>query len=95
MSANDKSTARSFMSSVSPKGQITLPAVIRTRLGIKPKDCVLIELDEDGILRVRPASGLERYYGAAGRLKQPMAWKQLERIAHEDHVLNAAREGLE
>lgn len=87
--------AQSFSSSVSPKGQITLPASVRKELGIKPKDRVLIELDEEGFVRVRPMSGLLRYAGAAGRLKKPLTWKQIREIAREDHVQKVAREGLD
>jgi len=56
---------------------------------------VWIELDSEDVLRIRPVSGLLRYYGAARRFKKPLSWKQIERIAHEDHAINAAREGLD
>ena len=41
-------------SSVSPKGQITLPVEFRRMLGLRPKDKVSIEIEE-GKLTVRPA----------------------------------------
>ena len=84
--------ARAFHSSVSPKGQITLPLEIRRELGIEPKDTVEITL-RDGTVQVRPAvSRIRKHYGAAGPLKEPLGWKDVERIAAEDAALNAASE---
>ena len=44
---------RRYSSSVSPKGQITLPIEIRRELDIDPKDRVDIEMD-NGAIRVIP-----------------------------------------
>lgn len=93
--ATAESPSRAFRSSISPKGQITLPASFRRQMGLRPKDRVLIELEDDGTISVRPASGLLRHYGIAGRLKTPMTWKEVKRIAHEDAALRAANEGLD
>ncbi len=38
-----------FVSSVSPKGQITIPMEIRKRLGIKSKDKVAFEVEGDTV----------------------------------------------
>jgi AbrB family looped-hinge helix DNA binding protein len=85
---------RTFYSSVSPKGQITLPAEIRKELGIEPKDQVTIAL-EDGTLRIRLVhSRLLRHYRKAGALKEPRSWKEIEEIAHDEHADHVAREGL-
>ncbi len=37
-----------FVSSVSPKGQITIPSEIRKRFGIKPKDELAFEVEGTG-----------------------------------------------
>jgi AbrB family looped-hinge helix DNA binding protein len=84
-----------FFSSISPKGQITLPAEIRRSLGLKAKDVVAIELN-DGAITVRPVgSRLLTHYQKAGSLREPLTWKEIEEIAHEEHTLRAAREGLD
>ncbi len=58
-------------SSVSPKGQVTIPQELRERLGIKPKDRVVFELEEDGI-KVRPAgSRLMRHFGSVAPISRP------------------------
>jgi AbrB family looped-hinge helix DNA binding protein len=83
-----------FFSSVSPKGQITLPGAIRKALGIKPKDQMAIVMD-DGMIIVQPLrSRLVRHYQKAGALKEPLSWKEIEAIAHEEHAQRVAREGL-
>lgn len=41
------------MSTVSPKGQITLPAQVRKKLGIRPNDRLAIETRGDTILITR------------------------------------------
>lgn len=43
------------ITTVTIKGQVTIPADIREYLGIKPKDRVQFEVAEDGSVRVMPA----------------------------------------
>lgn len=84
---------REFFSSVSPKGQITLPADVRRELGIKPGDRVSICL-EHGVVQVKRLKALRDYFQIAPALDPPLDWKEVERIAHEDAAEEAAREGL-
>ena len=86
-------TEKEFFSSVSPKGQITLPVEVRRELGIKPGDRVAICLD-DGVVQVRRLKSLRDYYQSVPGLDPPLDWKEVERIAHEDAAEEAAREGL-
>ncbi|MCL5961777.1 MAG: AbrB/MazE/SpoVT family DNA-binding domain-containing protein [Chloroflexi bacterium] len=89
--------ARRFYSRVSPKGQITLPAEVRERLDIKPRDRVAIEL-EDNVVRIMRGSGLERFWHfrlpGLGQPPPGLGWKEIEESAHEEHAEQAAREGL-
>ena len=81
-------------SSVSPKGQITLPIEIRKKLGIKPKDKVTFTI-EDGSVRVQPlGSQLTEGFASVPALKQPRSLDDMEEIAHEEIARNAASEGL-
>ncbi len=43
-----------MLSSVSPKGQITIPVAIRRLLGVKPKDTVAFAI-KDGQVTISPA----------------------------------------
>jgi AbrB family looped-hinge helix DNA binding protein len=82
------------LSSVSPKGQITLPAEIRKVLGLKPTDRVAVWL-EDGQVRIRPVGSLQHYFQRVPALDPGRSWKEIEAIAHDEHAQHVAREGLE
>jgi AbrB family looped-hinge helix DNA binding protein len=83
---------KEYTSSVSPKGQITLPLEIRRQLGVKPKDRVVVTLDGDEVRVRRLGSPVETTFQAVPPLKKSKSWKEVEQIAHEDHVLDIARE---
>ena len=69
---------------VSSKSQIVLPAAIRRRLGIRPGDRLIIEVDGDGIrLRKLPLSDLESLASLRGAL-----WR-----GADAEVANAREEG--
>jgi len=83
-----------MISSVSPKGQITIPAEIRERLGLKPKDKVAFTVSGDEV-RIRTASGgLKASFMAVPALKKPRSLKELTDIARKEHAAEAASEGL-
>ena len=58
------------MAKVSSKGQITLPAVARRKLGIKPHDRVVVEATEGAIV-VRKAPDIFALEGALGKALPP------------------------
>lgn len=80
-----------YLSSVSQKGQITLPVELRRQLGIKPKDKVTLKLEGDAV-RVRPATfTLRQAFGSVGPVTDTEGLKQAEREAREEHVEREAR----
>lgn len=83
-----------YISSMSPKGQITLPAEVRKRLKLKPKDQVAIEVEDDEI-RIKPlVTGLEASYMAVPALKTPMTWKELREAVADERAQEYARKRL-
>ena len=83
-----------YTSSVSPKGQITIPAPIREEFGIDTRDRVVIEVIE-GVITVQPVmTALRRLYRSVPALDPPLDWKEAERLAWEEAALNAAAEGI-
>jgi AbrB family looped-hinge helix DNA binding protein len=75
---------REYHSSVSPKGQITLPAEVRHRLGIKPKDTVTIQV-EGSEVRIMPAAfTLETAAESVPALAEPLTWEEIEARIKED-----------
>jgi AbrB family looped-hinge helix DNA binding protein len=59
------------------KGQVTIPAEIRAKLGLKPKDMVRFELAGDEV-KLKPApSRLLAGFGAATPTQKPEDWRQI------------------
>lgn len=82
-------------SSVSPKGQVTIPLEVRRRWGIKPKDRVAFRVD-DGTVTLTPArSPLDESFGAVPPLTQRVSVEEMTEIAAEEHAWEAAHEGLQ
>jgi len=77
---------KELLSTVTSKGQVTIPAEVRAYLGIKTNDKIAFIIDQEGIVRLRvpryPTIAALR--GAAGRLQQPVSCQEMQRIAHED-----------
>ncbi len=86
---------REMLSSVSPKGQITIPAEIRRLLGVKPRDKVAFRV-EDGRVQITRArrSSLEAIYRSVPALDRTLSEREMTEIATEEHARDVAREGL-
>src|SRR2546428_10788039 len=89
-------TMSRLVSSVSPKGQVTIPAEIRKLLGGKPKDRVAFTVENNHV-RIEPAprATLDSVYRFLPALGQRLTDKERTRIAAEQHALHVAREGLD
>ena len=71
-------------STVTVKGQVTIPIEVRKALGLKPRDRVTFVL-EDGMPRILPwKSKLEAGFGAVKPRKMPEDFKELRRMAMEE-----------
>ena len=82
-----------FTSSVSPKGQITIPIEIRNEF--EPKDSVSFNVVGD-VIQVTPLKRrLLKYHQRFKSRTGPLDWKKVERIAREEAAENAAREGAD
>lgn len=77
---------QTILSSLTTKGQLTVPIAIRRRLGLRDRDRVAFVVDETGRieLQVPRYPTVASLLGAAGSLKQPLTWKQMREIARED-----------
>ena len=84
---------KEFQSSVSPKGQITLPLEVRRRWGIKAKDRVAIHVDEETVTIAPARSPVDASYGVLPPLPRPLSVEDMTEIAAEEHAQEAAREG--
>ncbi len=74
---------KEIISSINSKGQVTIPAEVRKYLGIATNDKIAFVIDDQGAVRLR----VPRYptiaslKGAAGRLKHPLSWQEMQQIA--------------
>jgi AbrB family looped-hinge helix DNA binding protein len=83
---------RRFTSSVSPKGQITIPAEVRKHLRIGPRDHVTFEVEGDEIRLVPGVFTLETAHASVPRLRQPMGDEELEQRLKDERVAELVRE---
>lgn len=86
---------KEFLSSVSPKGQITIPSEVRKRLGIKPKDTVAFRVDEDQVTIAPAQNAFLAAYRSIPALAAPVTDSEMTEIAAEEAAQEAAREGLD
>jgi antitoxin PrlF len=77
------------VTTVTTKGQVTIPAGIREHLGIKPKDRVQFEVAKDGSVRIAPApSRIAALFGSVEAVGQYKDGKTL-RQEFEEGVADA------
>jgi len=62
---------------VTTKGQVTIPAEIRARLGIKPRDRVTFELNGDTATLKKARSGIAAGYGSIKPRSRPEDFRKL------------------
>jgi len=79
------------LTTITKKGQVTIPAEIRHSLGLGPGDKVAFVL-ENGEVKVKPAkSALERSFGAVKPRQRPEDFEELEKEAEEEMAEDALR----
>ena len=77
---------KEIVTTMTQKGQVTIPVEIRNLLGLKAKDKIAFSIDEDNI-RLAPAKyTLETVYGVVKPINKPENFKKLKQIAIKEHV---------
>ncbi len=77
---------KEIVSTITSKGQVTIPVEVRKYLGLATNDKIAFVIDDEGSVRIR----IPRYptiaslRGAAGHLKKPLSWQEMQRVAYED-----------
>ena len=83
-----------YESSVSPKGQVTIPQDVRKRWRLRPKDRVKFRVEGDSVQLVPvPHSTLADGYQSIPALPCALSDDEMTQIAAEDHAQHVAREG--
>lgn len=84
---------RDLETTLTQKGQVTIPAEIRHRLGLKPKDRVRFEIDGEEV-KLKPApSQLLAGFGAVAPRNRPEDWRTIREQTEEALAEEVAREG--
>ena len=82
---------KEIVTTLTQRGQVTVPAEVRRMLGLKPRDKVAFAID-DGEVHLRSATfTLETAYQSVPPLDQPIAVEEMVRIAKEERASRFAR----
>lgn len=82
---------KEITSTITSKGQITIPAEVRKHLSLHDHDKVSFVLEDDGTVRlIAPRySTVASLAGAAGKLEKLeklLSWQEMREIAREDAI---------
>ena len=67
------------ITSISPKGQVTIPKKIRDYLKVKPKDKIEFEI-EKGVVRLKPVKSLDLNFGKVKPKEKPENFKKIRKF---------------
>ncbi len=86
---------KEIYSTITSKGQVTIPVEVRKHLGVATNDKIAFIIRPVGTVEVKTPKypTLASLQGSAGKLKKPLTWQELEDITHEEMAENAANEG--
>ncbi len=79
---------KEIVSTITSKGQVTVPAEIRRHLGLRKHDKISFIIEEEGDVRLKAPRypNITSLRGAAGSLKKPLSWSKMREIAREDRL---------
>ena len=77
---------------VTAKGQVTIPAEVRRRLGLAPGDRVIFAIEDDQVIVRAAPETLRSAYGAVAPLARPEDWQRARDIAIAEKAERTARE---
>jgi len=85
---------RELETTVTQKGQVTIPQEIRQKLGIKPKDKVRFEVEGERVTLSPARSSIKQFYQAVEALNHSRSVEEMAEMAAEEHAQVAAKDGL-
>lgn len=79
---------KEIISTVTSKGQVTIPVEVRRHMRLKTRDKVAFVVEDGGTVRLSAPrhSDISSLRGAAGSLQKPLSWQKVKEIAQEDHL---------
>jgi AbrB family looped-hinge helix DNA binding protein len=83
---------KQIVTSITQRGQVTIPAEVRRLWGAKPRDKVTFQIDGDEVRLVPAGFTVETAYGSVKPLRRPENFKRIARDAREEHVEEVVRD---
>ncbi|MBM3933318.1 MAG: AbrB/MazE/SpoVT family DNA-binding domain-containing protein [SAR202 cluster bacterium] len=80
---------------ITQKGQVTIPAEIRSRLGLKPRDTVRFTMEGDIVTLAAAKSRLLEGFGAVKPHKRPEDWRKIREETERAIAEDVIREDVE
>jgi len=77
---------KEIVTSLTQRGQVTVPAEVRRLLGLKSRDKVAFAIDDDQVRLMPVAFTLESAFGSVTPQNRPEDFKALSRVAREERV---------
>lgn len=78
--------AERYTSTMTQRGQVTVPARVRRILGLKPQDKVTFQVDGQEVRLVPVRFTLETAFASVPPLKEPKSLEEMLTIAREEHA---------
>lgn len=81
-----------FTTTVTQRGQVTLPAKVRRTLGVKPHEKVTFQIDGQEVRLIPSPFTLESAYASVPRLPNEPPIEELFALAGEEHAVHVIDE---
>ena len=75
-----------LLTTVTRKGQVTIPQEAREALGLKPGDRVRFIVEEGGRIAIRRVMSLDEIAGSVAALSPPKTWNEIEQIVADERA---------
>jgi antitoxin PrlF len=86
-------TSKYIPSTITSKGQVTIPADVRRYLGVDKNDKIAFEITPKGEVLLTRYPTLAELKGSLGKLPNSLSWKEIREIAHDDLAEAIMRKG--
>jgi antitoxin PrlF len=85
---------KQYTTTMTQRGQVTVPAEVRKLLGTRPKDKVTFVIDGGQVSLSNAAFSLESAFGSVKPTKRPEDFNEVSRLAKEDKAERTVRKLL-
>jgi AbrB family looped-hinge helix DNA binding protein len=82
---------KEITTTITQRGQVTIPAEVRKLLGVKPRDKVAFTIEADRVHLAAASFTLESAYGSVKPSRRPEDFEELSRAAKEAKAIKTLR----